>query len=226
MADIYTIYGSGGFAREVMPLLRDMYKEDFNKSKEFYFIDDFNKTLEINGHKVLNFNGLVNKFSNSRIFCNISISDSKVRRKLSEKCISNRINLITIKSNNSLLMDKVTIKSGSVLCPFTTITSNVKIGKSFQANLYSYVGHDCVIGDYVTFAPGVKCNGNVHIANNVYVGTGAIIFPGDNDNPLYIGENAKIAAGAVVTKNIPDNVTVFGNPARILSKKILKDEKS
>ena len=71
-----------------------------------------------------------------------------------------------------------------------------------------------------------KCNGNVHIANNVYVGTGAIIFPGDNDNPLYIGENAKIAAGAVVTKNIPDNVTVFGNPARILSKKILKDEKS
>jgi acetyltransferase-like isoleucine patch superfamily enzyme len=51
-------------------------------------------------------------------------------------------------------MDDVVIGDGAILSPFTCITSNVRIGKSFHANLYSYVTHDCIIGDYVTFAPG------------------------------------------------------------------------
>lgn len=41
-------------------------------------------------------------------------------------------------------------------------------GRHFHANLYSYVEHDCVIGDFVTFAPGVKCNGNVVVEDYAY----------------------------------------------------------
>lgn len=48
------------------------------------------------------------------------------------------------------------------------------IGRSFHANIYSYVAHDCIIGDYVTFAPSVKCTGNVVIEDCVYIGTGAM----------------------------------------------------
>ena len=73
-------------------------------------------------------------------------------------------------------MDFVEIAEGSLISPFVTIGSNVKIGKFFHANLYSYVEHDCEIGDFITFAPGVKCNGNVNIQDNVYVGCGAIIL--------------------------------------------------
>ena len=80
-------------------------------------------------------------------------------------------------------MDNVEIGNGSIINPFVTITSDVKIGKSFQANIYSYVAHDCVIGDFVTFAPGVKCNGNVHIGSGAYIGTGTIIYPGTSDKP-------------------------------------------
>ena len=50
-----------------------------------------------------------------------------------------------------------------------------KIGVHFHCNLGSALAHDCVIGDFVTFAPSVMCNGNVIINDNVYVGTGAII---------------------------------------------------
>ena len=102
--------------------------------------------------------------------------------------------------------------------PFVTLGSNVQIGKSFHANLYSYVEHDCVIGDYVTFAPSVKCNGNVHIGNHTYVGAGAMIKQGTPDKPLKIGKNVVIGMGAVVINDIPDDVTVVGNPARILKK--------
>ncbi len=49
--------------------------------------------------------------------------------------------------DNAVLMDEVEIAAGAALSPFVSITSNIKIGKCFHANLYSYVEHDCVIGD-------------------------------------------------------------------------------
>ena len=111
------------------------------------------------------------------------------------------------------------IGEGSLLCPFSCLTSNIKIGKFFHANIYSYVAHDCIIGDYVTFAPGVKCNGNIHIEDHAYIGTGAVIKQGTPDKPLVIGKGAIVGMGAVVTKSVPAGVTVVGNPARILEKK-------
>lgn len=116
-------------------------------------------------------------------------------------------------------MDNVEIGEGAALSPFVSITSNIKIGKCFHANLYSYVEHDCVIGDYVTFAPGVKCNGNIHIEDHAYIGAGAVIKQGTPDKPLIIGKGAIVGMGSVVTKSVPAGVTVVGNPARILERK-------
>jgi sugar O-acyltransferase (sialic acid O-acetyltransferase NeuD family) len=224
MTDIYAVYGSGGYAREVMPLLRDYVNLiSQHNNNEFLFIDDFVVEEEVvNGNSVLSFDNLIEKFNGANIKCCIAIADRKVRQRLTEKCIDNAIQMISVKSLNSVVMDEVSIGEGSVLSPFVTVTSNVTIGKSFHANIYSYVAHDCLIGDFVTFAPAVKCNGNVHIKDGVYVGTGAIIHPGTKENPIIIGENSKVGVGAVVTKNVPDNVTVIGNPAQVLTRELLK----
>lgn len=224
MTNIYAIYGSGGYAREVMPLLRDYVKlTSQHNNNEFIFIDDFVSGEEVvNGNSVLSFDNLIEKFSDENIKCCIAIADRKDRERLTQKCIDNAIQMISVKSINSVVMDEVSIGEGSVLSPFVTVTSNVSIGKSFHANIYSYVAHDCVIGDFVTFAPAVKCNGNVHIKDGVYVGTGAIIHPGTKENPIIIGENSKVGAGAVVSKNVPENVTVIGNPAQVLTPELIK----
>jgi acetyltransferase-like isoleucine patch superfamily enzyme len=124
----------------------------------------------------------------------------------------------SVNARNIVVLDEVQIGSACILCPFVTLTSNVIIGKSFHANIYSYVAHDCVIGDYVTFAPAVKCNGNVVIENSAYIGTGAIIKQGQPNKPIVIGEGAIVGMGAVVTKDVPAGVTVIGNPARPLSR--------
>ena len=73
-----------------------------------------------------------------------------------------------------------------------------------------------MIGDYVTFAPAVRCNGNIIVKDHAYIGTGAVIKQGTPDKPLVIGEGAVVGMGAVVTKDVPPGVTVVGNPARIL----------
>ena len=224
MIDVFAVYGAGGYAREVMPLLK---KTKISNENNYYFIDDnIQKEGLVNGTKVLTYEKLLYEYPSHNICCSIAIANFDTRRLITEKCKKNGVKIISIKADNCFVMDEVNIGEGAILSPFVTITSNVKIGKSFHANLYSYVGHDCMIGNYVTFAPGVKCNGNVEIHDNVYIGTGAIIHQGKSNKPIIIGKNSKIAAGAVVTKNIPENVTVIGNPAQVLTKEVLKKMRS
>jgi acetyltransferase-like isoleucine patch superfamily enzyme len=115
-----------------------------------------------------------------------------------------------------MLLDGSSIGEGSILCGFSHVTSNATIGRHFQANIYSYVAHDCVVGDFVTLAPSAKINGAVVLEDHVYVGTGAVIKQGSQDRPIVIGRGAVIGMGAVVTRSVDPGVTVVGNPARQL----------
>ena len=217
MTQLYIgIYGASGFGKEVMPLVREQYP---HLSKEqFVFIDDGQAGTFLNLYPVLSYsNFLANPSSEKAV--TIAIANSKVREKLVARLEQDNVKNIDVKASNVVILDEVQMGEGSLLCPFTCLTSNIKIGKFFHANIYSYVAHDCIIGDYVTFAPGVKCNGNIHIEDHAYIGTGAVIKQGTPDKPLVIGRGAVIGMGAVVTKSVPAGVTVIGNPARILEKK-------
>lgn len=216
MTMLIGVYGASGFGKEVMPLVRQQFP---TLAKEnFIFIDDGKAGTHLNGYSVLTYTDFI-KQSVSNKLVTIAIANSSVREKLVTQLNQDNIQHLSIQASNTVVLDEVEIGEGSLLCPFTCLTSNIKIGKFFHANIYSYVAHDCVIGDYVTFAPGVKCNGNIHIEDHAYIGTGAIIKQGTPDKPLVIGKGAVIGMGAVVTKSIPAGVTVVGNPARILEKK-------
>lgn len=123
---------------------------------------------------------------------------------------------MAIRAQTARVLSNNDVQEGAILCEFSTVTSNSRIGKFFQCNIYSYVAHDCVIGDYVTFAPNVHCNGNVVIGDHAYVGTGAIIRQGTREKPIVIGAGATVGMGAVVTRDVPPDATVIGNPARPL----------
>lgn len=211
--DVLAVYGASGFGREVMPLLRQQYSES-----ECCFVDDGFDGNELNDAAVLTFEAFLQR-DGVRKGVVVAIADRKVRISLEQKCIEHGLSLVDVKAPNAVVLDKVENEAGMILCPFVTLTSNISIGKSFHANLYSYVGHDCVIGDYVTFAPAVKCNGNVHIEDGAYIGTGAIIKQGRPGKPLVIGEGAVVGMGAVVTKNVPAGAVVIGNPAKPLARK-------
>ncbi len=212
---IHAVYGASGFGREVMPLMRAMYQE---KKTNFLFIDDDENINHANGHEVITYNSFLKKEESSKNVI-IAISNSQVREELTRRCIDNGIDIIDIRSLSSIVMDNVVIGVGHILCHNVILTSNIKIGISFHANIYSYIGHDCEIGNYVTFAPAVKCNGNVVIEDHVYVGTGAIIKQGKPDNPLIIGKGAVIGMGTLITKSVPAGAIVIGNPSKPLERK-------
>lgn len=216
MQKIIGIYGASGFGREVLPLVREQYAD-----AQLYFVDDGAQDSELNGYTVFTYQEFLDlpQTDKSVVF---AIANSKIRETLEAKCKQDSLAIVSVKASNSIVLDQVEIAEGAVLCHFTQLTSNIKIGKQFHANIYSYVAHDCVIGDYVTFAPKVQCNGNVHIEDHAYIGTGAIIKQGTPARPIVIGKGAVVGMGAVVTKSVAPGVTVIGNPARPLTKEGLR----
>jgi sugar O-acyltransferase (sialic acid O-acetyltransferase NeuD family) len=216
--DIFGVYGASGCGRSLMPIARQMLNDAGIALDRLYFIDDKDFGVIINDHKVMSFDGFLGVSAKKR-YVVIAIANSKIREQLSEKLKKHDVYTWTLVSSKTLIMDNVSLGEGAALSPFVTLTSNIRIGRYFHANLYSYVEHDCVIGDYVTFAPRVNCNGNVVIEDHAYIGTGAIIKQGTPDQPIVIGRGAIVGMGAVVTKSVPAGVTVIGNPARILEPK-------
>lgn len=209
MTQIQAIYGAAGCGRGVMPLLREMVGSD----TELFFVDDADAGQMINGHKILSFESFVQLNASSKAIT-IAVADVKIREMLAIKCTDHGIEFASIAAQNHVRMDACEIGEGAIFSPFTTLTSNIQIGRHFHCNIGSYVEHDCVIGDFVTFAPGVHCNGNIHIGDHAYIGSGAIIKQGTPSSPLRIGAGAVVGMGAVVTKDVAPGDTVIGNPAR------------
>jgi sugar O-acyltransferase (sialic acid O-acetyltransferase NeuD family) len=214
---MYAVYGACGFGREVMPLVREQLLKNGYQTDIIVFVDDNRMAANMNGHQILTYGEFLACEADKRCVA-IAIADSAIRQKLAEKLMVDGVELYQVKANNVVVMDQVEMSEGGILCPFVTLTSNITIGKCFHANIYSYVAHDCQIGNYVTFAPSVKCNGNVVIEDHAYIGTGAIIRQGKPGQPLVIGKHAIVGMGAVVTKDVPAGTTVIGNPARPLIK--------
>lgn len=207
------IYGASGFGVETMPIARECAAKKFGTDCEVVFIDDAAQVSEKNGHKVVCWEDFLAIDATAK-FVTIAIADSHVRETLFNKCKNAGVGMLQSMHDNVVVMDDVKIGPGAVISTGVTLFSNVTIGKGFHANLNSYVAHDCIIGDFVTFAPAVCCNGNVHIEDHAYIGTGALIKQGANDKKLTIGKGAVVGMGAVVTKSVPAGQTVVGNPAK------------
>jgi sugar O-acyltransferase (sialic acid O-acetyltransferase NeuD family) len=197
------LYGSGGCARGIMPLARLQYPD-----RALVFVEDDPQRAQCNGHAVLEFDQFARQEGASIA---IAVADPQCRRALAAKCHNSGLRFIGVAAQDMIVMDDAIWGEGCLFSPRVTLTSNIRIGNHFHCNLHSIVEHDCRIGDYVTFAPGVRCNGAVTIGDGAYIGAGAIIRQG-----VTIGECAVVGMGAVVVKDVPPGLTVAGNPARRL----------
>lgn len=115
---------------------------------------------------------------------------------------------------------------------FASRKNTITIARNFYMGNFCHLAADAVIGADVLFASYVSLVGGDHkidnivgtfrdsgrdvlktirIADNVWVGHGAILMHG-----ISIGSGSVIAAGAVVTSDVQENAIVGGNPARLI----------
>lgn len=217
MVQEIAVYGAGGFGREVAWLVQSC-----NHATEHYqvvcFIDDspsmHGQTL--NDIPVMGLDPAREQFPAARVVS--AIGNPRVRQTVMERVASLGMGTATIIHPNVEYSRWVEIGVGAVICAGTILTTNIELGLQVQINLDCTVGHDVIMGDYTTLAPGAHISGWVHLGRRVYVGTGAVIINGTQESPLLVGDDAVIGAGACVTKSVPPNMTVVGVPARPLQR--------
>jgi len=212
------IYGAGGFGREVAWLIETISmtsKEDF---QAVCFIDDDDRIYgnSLNGLEVLSLFQAKNKYQS---VCAVSgIGIPKIRALTMQKAFNEGFGVATLIHPRVEMSKWNEIGEGTVICAGNILTTNITIGKQVHINLDCTIGHDVVVDDYSTLAPGVHVSGYVYIGKRVYIGTGSVIVNGTKDNPIVIGDDVVVGAGACVTKSIPTCETWGGVPARPIKK--------
>lgn len=204
------IYGSGGFGRELIAPAKAALLREGRASTELIFIDDaYGEDRTVAGIPVVKLDTV-----DAQTDYIVAVGDGNLRQFLDKKARSAGLKPYSLFAGDYVAGVDVEIGEGAVFAARTMVTASALIGRQFQCNIGSYVAHDCIIGDFVTFAPNVCCNGNVHIDDFAYIGTGAVIKQGRPGKPLKIGKGAIVGMGAIVTKDVWPDAVVFGNPAQ------------
>lgn len=211
------VYGAGGFAREVAWLVQSC-----NVNEPVYdvvcFIDDNPAThgTLINRIPSMSLESARRQFPEAAVA--IGVGAPQTRQKIAEKVAAAGFSFATIVHPRTEMSEWIEIGEGAVICAGNILTTNITLGRHVQINLDCTIGHDVVMGDYTTLAPGVHVSGCVHFGQRVYVGTGAVIINGTQEAPIMIGDDAVIGAGACVTKSVAPGLTVVGVPAKPLQR--------
>jgi sugar O-acyltransferase (sialic acid O-acetyltransferase NeuD family) len=102
----------------------------------------------------------------------------------------------------------ITFGPGSVVWPGAVLTTDVAGGRHVHVNTNVAVGHDAVLGDFVTLLPGCTVGGSTRLDEAVTVGAGASVIDG-----VHLGPRSFVGAGAVVLRDVDAGTTVAGVPA-------------
>jgi len=192
------IIGAGGFGKEIYWSLSMR-----ERANTVFFVDD--EYWDDSNEKILP----LSSFDSDKYEVVIAIADSYHRERIVNSLPKNTKFFTHIHPTAQIHGDDVEIGPGSIICAGSIITTNVKIGKHAHINLITTIGHDCVIGDYFTTAPGVQISGNEKIGNRVYFGTRSCI-----KQKLTICDDVIIGMNAGVVKNITEPGTYIGTPAK------------
>lgn len=211
------IFGAGGFGREVYCCLLDYLK--FNhletlRNNIFFIVND----ADYEKYKTFNYRILgvpvipLYNFDSKEFTLIIAVGDPIIRKKIANN-LPQDTEFFTLIHPNAVISEWVNLGIGTIVTAGCILTCDIKVGMHAHFNLCTTVGHDCIIGDFFTTAPGVNISGLCNIGNMVYLGTNACIKQG-----LKITDNVTIGMGAVVVKDITEPGIYVGNPASLLKK--------
>ena len=206
------IVGAGGFGREVLDIF-DAYNKIDDKYDVLGFIVDseYGPPGEIiNDRPIL---GDTSWFDahNKEISVVCAIGRPELRFSMVERLKQKCVQFCNVVHPHALLTRYIATGNDVIVTAGSILTNNIKIGNHVHINLNCTVGHDCVLDDFVTLAPGVHISGKVSLCTGCYVGTGVNII-----DKIHVGEWSIIGAGSTVINDVPPNSTVVGIPGKVI----------
>ena len=208
------IVGAGGFAKEVLCCLIDIVNNAEKAPSELACFLVADKDFEAyRNKKILGVEVIPQSaFDSGKYEVIIGVGDPKLRRKIVND-FPRDTSYVTLIHPTAVISEWVEIGEGSIVAAGCILTCDIKIGKHAHLNLHTTIGHDCVIGDYLTTTPACNISGICTFGNCVYFGTNASVRQG-----ISICDEVTVGMGGVVVKDIKEPGIYVGNPAKILER--------
>jgi sugar O-acyltransferase (sialic acid O-acetyltransferase NeuD family) len=210
MQDI-VIVGVGGLGREIAEWI-----EDINEVRPAFrllgFLDDDVRKHGTNPHDlpVLGDLDWLTERSGT-VAVAVGIGNPAPKRRVVERLRRHSAKFPAIVHPNAVVGRHVAVGEGTVICPGVIATTDIELGAFVTLNFGLTVGHDSIVEDYVTLAPGVHLSGYTRVREGADIGAGAVTIPS-----VEIGAWSVVGAGAAVTRSLPANCTAVGVPARVI----------
>lgn len=203
--DLY-IVGAGGLGRELLGWLRQSPECGRNWTP-VGFLDDDPTVAE--RELPLPWCGTTGDFEPQEdCLVVLGLGNSLPRKEVGRDLKARGAEFLTFVHPSVIVGERVSLGMGTVICPRCVLTCDIEVGGFGFLNLGVTVGHDVVMGEFVSISSQVDLCGGVVLEEGVWIGSGARVIPGKK-----AGEWSRIGAGAVVIRDVPEKSTVFGNPA-------------
>lgn len=209
MKKVYII-GAGGFGREVHSWAKQHPDCDV-KWKICGFLDDNPDALDGFDLPVPIVGSIRDARPDPDTLYICGIGQPPLKAKLCPPLVTAGARFLTFVHPSAIIGERVTVGTGSVLCPGTILTCDINLGAFVTINCKSSIGHDVTIGDFSTLSGHCDVTGYCTIGTRVLLGSHACIIPNTR-----VEDGATVGAGSVVIRTVPANTTVFGNPAKPL----------
>jgi sugar O-acyltransferase (sialic acid O-acetyltransferase NeuD family) len=202
------IVGAGGFGREMLAWARQSVQ--------------FEREWTIKGFIDDNVDALTGKNSPGKVLGTVrdhvpaadeifvcAIGTPSLKRRCTELLLGRGAKFTQLIHRSAIVGDGVMLSEGVILCPYTVVSANNRLGRGVAVNLHSTIDHDANIGDWSQVNCHCDVTGGVQIGREVFVGSSVAIVPG-----VTIGDAAYLGIGAVVLRDVEPGAKVFGVPAR------------
>ena len=199
--------GSGAVAAEVCSYIEDLNEKQIKQIEIVGFLDDSYDNYKKNSINYMfcsNYLGKITDWSFSNEYHYIfGFANLRVRASLIKKLDLVNINWLTIIHPTVQISKSAIIEKGTIIYPNCVIGPNVKIGRFNLITSFSFVSHDCILGEN-NFLSTSGLSGNVTIGSNNFFGIRSTVLPS-----VIIGSDNTIQAGMTLDKNISDNETIY-----------------
>ena len=209
---MFYIIGSGGFAKEVLLLLKQTKGSlsDFggfiDLSPKSSFIYCLGKECQILSEDFF----LKNQDQeDTEVF--IGVGDPKIIEKIISKY--DEFNFPNLIASNVIIDESVKLGVGNIIASGCIFTVDINIGSFNVFNLQATIGHDSIIRNGNIFNPGVNISGSVNVGCYNLFGTNSAILQG-----LNVGNRSIIGASSLINKNVGDHEVVVGVPGKMIKK--------
>lgn len=206
------IFGASGHAKELLDLALDQGYSDI------CFLElKVHENQKLMGFPVILESELYN-FDHTDFA--IGIAEPKIRKKIYELYPDLHYpNLVHSQASLGYgIFSEIENWKGIIIGAGARITNSTQFNNFVIVSFNSTVGHDCLLGTFVSIMPGVNISGCVQLKTGAYVGTNATVLPGCLNKLKVLGEYSVIGAGSVVSKDTLAHTTYIGAPAREFKK--------